>query len=118
MNAPALQPAAAPTVTPTPNPRDRYRGPKADRMTLLALQRSMFDLAQNPAIPAHIRAQCARTWRDLQETKRIIDGKPLPGQLRPDLEQRKNARRSKPLLLPEPIAETQAPAVAPQEKPA
>ena len=95
-----------------------YRGPKAARMVILDMQRLLYKRVMDKETPAHIAAQCARAWEVLEERKRIIDGKPLPGQLRPDLEQRKNARRSKPLLLPEPIAETQAPAVAPQEKPA
>jgi hypothetical protein len=39
-------------------------------------------------VAPHVRAQCARAWSDLQERKRVLDGKPLPGQLRPDIAQK------------------------------
>ena len=61
------------------------------------MQSTLFGLVQNTEVAAHIRAQCARAWSDLQERKRVLDGKPLPGQLRPDLEQKRRSRR--PTLL-------------------
>lgn len=78
-----------------------YQGRAADRKALVDMQRTLFQRAQNPKTPAHIAAQCARAWRDLQDMKRIMDGKPLPGQLRPDLQQVKERKR-KPSLLPLP----------------
>jgi len=61
------------------------RGAQADRKQLVAMQHSLFNLVQDASLPAHIRAACARAWSDLQERKRIVDGKPLPGALRPEL---------------------------------
>ena len=74
-----------------------YQGRAADRKALVDMQRTLFQRTQDPKTPAHIAAQCARAWRDLQDMKRIIDGKPLPGQLRPDLAPKQ--RRGKPALL-------------------
>jgi hypothetical protein len=87
----ALQPAAPQPALPKP-PLPR-QGKSFDRQQLVALQRAMANLGLDPAIPAHIRAQCVRAWSDLQERKRVMDGKPLPGQLRPDLDQVKQRRK-------------------------
>jgi len=62
------------------------------------MQASLLEAACNRDVPAHIRAACARSWDVLEERLRIMDGKPLPGQLRPDLDQKRQARR-KPTLL-------------------
>jgi hypothetical protein len=48
------------------------------------MQSTLFGLVQNLEVAPHIRAQCARAWSELQERKRVLDGKPLPGQLRPE----------------------------------
>ena len=97
MSQPALKAsiADAPTI-PT------YQGRAADRKALVDLQRTMHKLAMSDSVQPHIRAQCARAWSDLQERKRIMDGKPLPGQLRPDLQQVKERKRKGPSLLPLP----------------
>ena len=73
----------------------RLRGRQSDRKQLVAMQHSLFNLVQDAAVPAHVRAACARAWSDLQERKRVVDGKPLPGQLRPELAQLREARRSR-----------------------
>ncbi len=52
----------------------------------LAMQKSLLEAATDPDVPAGYRAQCARAWECLEERKRILRGKPLPGQLRPDLQ--------------------------------
>ena len=65
------------------------------------MQQTLFELTQDAKVMPHIRAACARAWSDLQERKRVLDGKPLPGQLRPDLQQVKERKR-KPSLLPLP----------------
>jgi hypothetical protein len=86
-----------------------YQGRAADRKALVDMQRTMFALTQDSKVAPHIRAACARAWRDLQETKRIMDGKPLPGQLRPDLEQRgaiKGRGQKMPSMLPMPEVPT------------
>lgn len=41
--------------------------------------------AINPKLSAASLAQLARAWDVLEERKRILRGKPLPGQFRPDL---------------------------------
>lgn len=43
-----------------------------------------MDDAENPKTKPHIRAQCVRAWDILEERKRILRGKPLPGQFRPE----------------------------------
>ena len=91
---------------------DYPRGQKGDRRALVQLQRDMWKRSQDPKTPAHIAAQCARAWRDLQDMKRIMDGKPLPGQLRPDLAQVKERKRKGPSLLPLP----EVPAVSDEKK--
>lgn len=78
------------------------KGQKGDRQALVALQRDLWKRSLNKRTPSHIAAQCARAWRDLQDMKRIMDGKPLPGQLRPDLAQQKQSKRKGPSLLPLP----------------
>lgn len=49
----------------------------------------------NPATKPQIRAACVRAWDILEERKRILRGRPLPGHLRPDLpaSQRKPTKR-------------------------
>lgn len=80
-----LQASSGP-ASDKPLPR---RGKSRDRAQLVAMQSTLFGLVQDSSVAAHIRAQCARAWSDLQERKRVLDGRPLPGQLRPDLEQRR-----------------------------
>jgi hypothetical protein len=93
---PDQNPSTPPANTPKPR-----RGPRRDRNQLLAMQQTLFELTQDKSVMPHIRAACARAWSDLQERKRVLDGKPLPGQLRPDLAQVKERKR-KPSLLPLP----------------
>ena len=89
---------------PSTTPPDYPMGAKGDRQALVALQRRMWRKAHDDSVAPHIQAACARVWRDLQETKRIMDGKPLPGQLRPDVpdKHRKTKQRPAPMhALPE-----------------
>lgn len=65
------------------------------------MQQTLRDLVTDKSIPAATRGSCAKAWCSLQEQKRIALGKPLPGQLRPDLQQVKERKR-KPSLLPLP----------------
>jgi predicted RNA-binding Zn ribbon-like protein len=81
--------------TPHKSTIGRLRGRQADRKQLVAMQHSLFDLVQDSTIPAHVRAACARAWSDLQERKRVVDGKPLPGQLRPELQALRELRRGR-----------------------
>jgi len=59
----------------------------------------MFDVATDATMPASARASCARAWEVLEERKRILRGKPLPGQLRPELEQMRKLKRKQSELL-------------------
>jgi len=90
-----------PPSNPPDFPKDYPQGQKGDRQALVGMQRVLWRQVHNPATAPHITAQCARAWRDLQDMKRIMDGKPLPGQLRPDLDQKKSKRRPALLSMPE-----------------
>ena len=76
------------------------RGPSRDRRQIVEMQRELHALTLDPNVPPRERAQCARAWADLQEKKRVLDGKPMPGHLRPDLEQKR--KRQVPALAPLP----------------
>ena len=95
-----MEPEPVQPAQPEPESPFPRRGACNDRQQLVRMQRTLFDLTQDKTIPAHIRAACARAWSDLQERKRILDGKPLPGQLRPDLPPKRN--RKAPAVLPLP----------------
>ena len=67
---------------------------------LLELQRIVFEAARPVAVtsrPAAATGLAAlvRAWCGLQETKRVLRGKPLPGALRPDLDNQQLARAIK-----------------------
>jgi hypothetical protein len=92
-------------VTDPPAATPQRRGTNRDRTQLLKMQQTLFELTQDKSVMPHIRAACARAWSDLQERKRVLDGKPLPGILRPDLEQpgaNKRRRQKMPSVLPLP----------------
>jgi len=58
------------------------------RTQILRMQASLLVGATDATIPLHIRAAAARAWDVLEERLRIIDGKPLPGHLKPERESR------------------------------
>lgn len=94
-------PSVQPSTEPDP-PIKSYKGRAADRKALVDMQRTMFAHTQNKKVLPSVQAACARVWRDLQETKRIMDGKPLPGMLRPDgdpSKARKTARQKLPSIM-------------------
>ncbi len=76
--------------------KSRKRGSKNARAEVLEIQRILMADIRNLKTPPHIRAACARAWEVLEERLRILNCKPLPGQLRPDLEQRRTSRARKP----------------------
>jgi hypothetical protein len=86
------------------------------RSQVIRMQASLLLSATDPNVQPHIRAQCARAWDVLEERLRIIDGKPLPGQLRPDLVQA-TASRSKRLGPPArlKVMPSSKPATVPQQ---
>jgi hypothetical protein len=61
------------------------------------MQQVLYQIVIDDKTTPSVKASCARVWTLLQDTRRVIRGKPLPGHLRPDLEQRRRSR--KPTLL-------------------
>jgi hypothetical protein len=53
---------------------------------ILELQRLLVVDAVNPETTASARAQVARAWEVLEERKRILRGRPLPGSFKPEKE--------------------------------
>jgi hypothetical protein len=60
---------------------------------ILEMQRVLVADALSPDTPPNVRAQVSRAWCELEERKRIIRGKPLPGSYRPQV---KPGRAPKP----------------------
>ena len=83
------------------NAKRTRKGPRNPRGDIIDVQRILLADIRNPKTMPHIRAQCARAYDVLEERLRILNNKPLPGQLRPDLQQQKQSKR-KPSLLPLP----------------
>lgn len=87
---------------------------KTPRAEAVVMQRLIMQRALEPKISAQSLAQLARAWDVLEERKRILRGKPLPGQLRPDLDPvqmaraLKRARQRKPIEIPHTTPQTLA----------
>lgn len=64
---------------------------------LYAMQDVLNTSVLDPATPIRERAQCACAWERLEERKRILRGRPLPGSLRP---KPKHKRKSYELVQP------------------
>lgn len=73
----------------------RSHGRQKPRAQILRMQESLLASATDPKVPPNVRAACARSWDVLEERLRILDNKPLPGHLRPELAQLREARRSR-----------------------
>ena len=73
----------------------RNHGRQKPRAQILRMQASLLASATDPSVPANIRAACARSWDVLEERLRIMSGKPLPGQLRPELQALRELRRGR-----------------------
>jgi len=99
-----------PSQTCNQSAPQRRWGKSNERQQAVAIQRILEATIKDPATPAQSRASCAAAWSRVQEAKRIIDGKPLPGQLRPDLAQAKGQKRIGPparsvvRVMPKPVA--------------
>ncbi len=63
--------------------RRRY-GRASARTQLLDMQAKLLADVLNPATKPLERAACARAYEVLEERIRIINGKPLPGHLKPE----------------------------------
>jgi hypothetical protein len=70
------------------------------------MQAALLKDAESPSTEPHHRAASARAWEVLEERLRIMDGKPLPGQLRPDLEQKRKLKRAPSPLISLPTDDT------------
>lgn len=81
----------------------RYKGPRNPKSELREMQQLLLVDIRNPKTPPHIRAQCVRAYDICEERLRILHGRPLPGQYRPDgnalpfLERRKRKAPVAPL---------------------
>jgi hypothetical protein len=73
----------------------RRWGKSNERRQAVAIQRILEETILNPETPSASRASCAVAWTRVQEAKRIIDGKPLPGALRPELASLRELRRGR-----------------------
>ena len=65
------------------------------RSQIIRMQAHLLANATNKDVPPHIQAACARAWDVLEERLRIMSGKPLPGQLRPELQALRELRRGR-----------------------
>lgn len=95
MTALDVQPAPAQATIPAPR-----RGASSDRQQAVAIQRKLEKTILDNKTPAASVASCAVAWTRVQDAKRVIDGKPLPGNLRPD--DKPKGKRKGPSLLPLP----------------
>lgn len=68
-------------------------GKPATLSDLLAMQRVLKSHVMNPDLEPRQAAQCACAWERLEERRRILRNRPLPGNLRPELDQLKSSRR-------------------------
>jgi hypothetical protein len=64
----------------------------------IQLQQRVFEESNKPGVKPIELAQLARAWDCLEERKRILRNKPLPGSLKPQ-----PPRRPRPLPLPMPV---------------
>jgi hypothetical protein len=91
--------STADILTPTKlSPKSRPRRSMAYQQAV-KIERILTETILDPNTPAQSRASCAAAWTRVQEAKRILRGKPLPGQLRPELEQMRKLKRKQSELL-------------------
>ena len=69
----------------------RIRGGRKFYDQLLAMQDVLFLATIDANAELKDRAACARAWETLEERKRIMRGKPLPGSHRPEPERKRKA---------------------------
>ena len=86
--------------------RRLHPGGRNPRSELAEIQALLLADIRNPLTAPSIRAQCARAYEVLEERLRILNGKPLPGQLRPDLEQKRKLKHKPSALISLPTDDT------------
>lgn len=93
------------------------KGPRNARAMFVELQSLLLADCRNPKTAPSVRAQCARAIEVIEERMRILNGKPLPGQLRPDVpdKYRRTKQGKAPALLALPTED--APASQPASQP-
>ena len=80
----------------------RNPGGRNPRKMIADVQRLLLKDIQNPKTSAATRAKCAVALDRLEERLRILNGKPLPGMLRPDGDWRTPKKRKAPAVVPLP----------------
>ena len=88
-NPGALNPRLAtfdPVACASRSHRDSKRTPLSQ---IIVMQEQLYAEVTNPKVKGHIKAACARAWEDLEERRRILLNRPLPGSLKPEPRQRK-----------------------------
>ena len=83
---------SAANVPAKPSPKAR-RGQRRERNQAIAIQRILVKTIEDEATIASARASCAAAWARVADVKRILDGRPLPGALRPELAALRASRR-------------------------
>jgi len=81
--SPVILRSAMSSPAPIPAPKGKPKRSNAYMQALAIQDRLLADIL-NPAVRAADRAQSARAWECIEDRKRILRGRPLPGQLRPD----------------------------------
>ena len=76
------------------------------------IQNLLYEATKEPGIKKLELSSLARAWADIEERRRILLGKPLPGVLKPEAKPRKPAR----IGAPQPVRRPQ-PVVVPLENP-
>jgi hypothetical protein len=99
-----------PNVAKAMQAKRKQFGPRNPRGEIIEMQRLLLQDIRNCKTRPHIRAQCVRAYDILEERLRILNGKPLPGMLRPDGDWRTPKKRKAPAVVPLPDV---APKVAP-----
>lgn len=88
------------------NAKRTRKGPRNPRGEIIEMQAILLKDIRNAKTSPVQRAQCARAYDVLEERLRILNNKPLPGMLRPDIAQEREAKRAGkrkgPSLLPLP----------------
>jgi len=67
------------------------------------MQQVLYQIVMDDKATPSVKASCARVWTLLQDTRRVIRGKPLPGHLRPELEQKRKAKNRPSALFATPL---------------
>ena len=92
--------AQLPAIPHTPKGHPRRKQSYAQAVEMQATLQADI---QNPITKPQIRAACVRAWDILEERKRILRGRPLPGHLRPDLPAAQRKPTKRVALLAEPL---------------